>query len=69
MKKVLLTMMLPFCLLIGQDQPELPGWGVYVGYAMVGASGDSVDVSGAELETVGAPGFGVSKGVIILVVL
>ena len=65
MKKVLLTMMLPLCLLIGQDQPELPGWGVYVGYAMVGASGDSVDVSGAELETVGAPGFGVSKGVML----
>ena len=55
MKKVLLTMMLPFCLLIGQDQPELPGWGVYVGYAMVGASGDSVDVSGCLLYTSPSP--------------
>ena len=31
MKKVLLTIALPVCLVMGQDQPELPGWGVYGG--------------------------------------
>ena len=65
MKNVLLIIALPVCLVIGQDQPELPGWGVYVGYGLAGASGDSVDVDGAELETVGLPGFGVSKGVML----
>ena len=63
MKKVLLLIALPVCLVMGQEQPELPGWGVYVGYAMMGASGDSLDVDGAENETVNAPGFGISKGV------
>ena len=63
MKKVLLMMILPVCLVMGQDQPELPGWGVYVGYGMMSASGDSVDMEGATTSTVSAPGFGISKGV------
>jgi len=64
MKKVLLMMILPVCLVMGQDQPELPGWGVYVGYGMMSASGDSVDMEGSgTVNTVSAPGFGISKGV------
>jgi len=64
MKKVLLMMVLPVCLVMGQDQPELPGWGVYVGYGMMSASGDSVDMEGSgTVNTVSAPGFGISKGV------
>jgi len=63
MKKVLLMIALPVCLVMGQDQPELPGWGVYVGYGMMGASGDSVDMEGGTVNTVSAPGFGISKGV------
>ena len=43
MKKVLLTLTLPICLLMGQNQPELPGWGVYGGVVMASASGDSLD--------------------------
>ena len=65
MKKVLLMMALPMCLVMGQEQPELPGWGVYVGYGMMGATGDSVDVDGGELETISAPGFGISKGIML----
>ena len=61
MKKVLLTIALPVCLVMGQDQPELPGWGVYGGVVMANASGDSLD--GAE--AVNLPGFGVSKGVML----
>ena len=56
MKKVLLTIALPLCLVMGQDQPELPGWGVYGGVVMANASGDSLD--GAE--AVNLPGFGIS---------
>ncbi len=64
MKKVLLMMVLPVCLVMGQDQPELPGWGVYVGYGMMSASGDSVDMEGSgTVNTVSALGFGISKGV------
>ena len=64
MKKVLLMMILPVSLVMGQDQPELPGWGVYVGYGMMSASGDSVDMEGSgTVNTVSAPGFGISKGV------
>ena len=62
MKKVLLTLALPVCLVMGQDQPELPGWGVYVGYGMMGAS---VDEDAGDLETISAPGFGVSKGLML----
>ena len=64
MKKVLLILTLPVCLVMGQDQPELPGWGVYVGYGMMGASGDSLDAGdGGSVSMVSAPGFGISKGV------
>lgn len=62
MKKVLLTLALPVCLVMGQDQPELPGWGVYIGYGMMGAS---VDEDAGDLETISAPGFGVSKGLML----
>ena len=48
MKKVLLTIALPLCLVMGQDQPELPGWGVYGGIIMASASGDSIE--GVEAE-------------------
>ena len=61
MKKVLLMITLPVCLVMGQDQPELPGWGVYVGYGMMGATGDDFDPD--SMTTLNAPGFGVSKGV------
>ena len=61
MKKVLLMIALPVCLVMGQDQPELPGWGVYVGYGMMGATGDDFDPD--SMTTLNAPGFGVSKGV------
>ncbi len=61
MKKVLLTLALPVCLVMGQDQPELPGWGVYGGVVIANASGDSLE--GAE--AVNLPGFGISKGVML----
>ena len=61
MKKVLLTIALPVCLVLGQDQPELPGWGVYGGVVIANASGDSLE--GAE--AVNLPGFGISKGVML----
>ena len=61
MKKVLLMMALLVCLVMGQDQPELPGWGVYVGYGQMGATGD--DFGSDSTRTTGGPGFGVSKGV------
>ena len=61
MKKVLLTLTLPVCLIMGQDQPELPGWGVYGGVVIANASGDSLE--GAE--AVNLPGFGISKGVML----
>ena len=61
MKKVLLMMALLVCLVMGQDQPELPGWGVYVGYGQMGATGD--DFSSGSTMTTGGLGFGVSKGV------
>ena len=61
MKKVLLMIALPVCLVMGQDQPELPGWGVYVGYGMMGATGD--DFGSDSTTTTGGIGFGVSKGV------
>ena len=61
MKKILLMMTLPVCLVMGQDQPELPGWGVYVGYGQMGATGD--DFGSDSTTTTGGPGFGVSKGV------
>ena len=61
MKKVLLTLVLPVCLVMGQDQPELPGWGVYGGVVIANASGDSLE--GAE--AVNLPGFGISKGVML----
>jgi len=61
MKKVLLMIALPICLVMGQDQPELPGWGVYVGYGMMGATGD--DFGSDSTTTTGGIGFGVSKGV------
>ena len=61
MKKVLLTIALPVCLVMGQDQPELPGWGVYGGVVIANASGDSLE--GAE--AVNLPGFGISKGVML----
>ena len=61
MKKVLLTLALPACLVMGQDQPELPGWGVYGGVVIANASGDSLE--GAE--AVNLPGFGISKGVML----
>jgi len=38
MKKLFMIIALPVCLVVGQDQPELPGWGVYVGYGMMGAT-------------------------------
>tara|TARA_A100001234_G_scaffold172045_1_gene153402 strand:- start:549 stop:1085 length:537 start_codon:yes stop_codon:yes gene_type:complete len=46
---------------MGQDQPELPGWGVYGGIVMANASGDSLDGT----EAVSLPGFGISKGVML----
>ena len=58
MKKVLLVIALPMCLVMGQDQPELPGWGVYGGIVMASASGDSID----GVEAVNLPAFGVSRG-------
>ena len=58
MKKVLLAIALPMCLVMGQDQPELPGWGVYGGIVMASASGDSID----GVEVVNLPAFGVSRG-------
>jgi len=61
MKKVLLIIALPMCLVMGQDQPELPGWGVYGGIVMASASGDSLD--GVEATTL--PAFGVSRGVML----
>ena len=61
MKKVLLILALPVCLVMGQDQPELPGWGVYGGVVIANASGDSLE--GAE--AVNLPGFGISKGVML----
>ena len=61
MKKVLLTLALPVCFVMGQDQPELPGWGVYGGVVIANASGDSLE--GAE--AVNLPGFGISKGVML----
>ena len=61
MKKVLLMMALLVCFVMGQDQPELPGWGVYVGYGQMGATGD--DFGSDSTTTTGGPGFGVSKGV------
>ena len=61
MKKVLLVIALPMCLVMGQDQPELPGWGVYGGIVMASASGDGLD----DVEAVALPGFGVSKGVML----
>ncbi len=61
MKKVLLTIALPVCLVMGQDQPELPGWGVYGGIIMASASGDSIE----GVEAVNLPAFGVSKGVML----
>ena len=61
MKKILLTLTLPICLLMGQDKPELPGWGVYGGIVMATASGDSLDSDDVEAATL--PAIGVSKGV------
>ena len=61
MKKVLLIVTLPLCLVMGQDAPELPGWGVYGGVVIANASGDSLE--GAE--AVNLPGFGISKGVML----
>ena len=61
MKKLFMIIALPVCLVVGQDQPELPGWGVYVGYGMMGATGDDFDPD--SMTTLNAPGFGVSKGV------
>ena len=61
MKKVLLTLALPFCLVMGQDQPELPGWGVYGGVVIANASGDSLEGADA----VNLPGLGISKGVML----
>jgi len=61
MKKLFMIIALPVCLVVGQDQPELPGWGVYVGYGMMGATGDDFDPD--SMTTSNAPGFGVSKGV------
>ena len=49
------------CLVMGQDQPELPGWGVYGGIVMASASGDSID----GVEAVNLPAFGVSRGVML----
>ena len=54
-------MALLVCLVMGQDQPELPGWGVYVGYGQMGATGD--DFGSGSTMTTGGLGFGVSKGV------
>ena len=62
MKKVFLIIALPVCLVIGQEQPELPGWGVYVGAGMVGASGDSLS---GTTSTLTVPSFGISKGVML----
>ena len=59
MKKVLLIIALPVCLVMGQDKPELPGWGVYGGLVMANATGDSLDGT----EAVNLPAFGVSRGV------
>ena len=61
MKKVFFIIALPVCLLMGQDQPELPGWGVYVGYGQMSATGD--DFGSDSTTTTGGPGFGVSKGI------
>ena len=61
MKKLFIIIGLPVCLIMGQEQPELPGWGVYVGYGMMGATGDDFDPD--SMTTLNAPGFGVSKGV------
>ena len=56
-------LLLPISLIMGQeDMPELPGWGVYVGYGLMSASGDSVS---DDVTTVGLPGFGVSKGLMV----
>ena len=61
MKKVLLVIALPMCFIMGQDQPELPGWGVYGGIIMASASGDSID----GVEALNLPAFGVSRGVML----
>lgn len=66
MKKILLIIALPFCMLLGQDEGQLPGWGVYVGGGMVGASGDSLTGDGVTVSSVLAlPNIGVSKGVML----
>ncbi len=46
---------------MGQEQPELPGWGVYVGYGQMSATGD--DFGSDVISTLNAPGFGISRGV------
>ena len=65
MNKKFITVMLPLCLLFGQsDQPELPGWGVYIGGGMVSAGGDSVDFEGVTVKSLTAfPNIGITKGV------
>ena len=63
MKKSIIMLLLPISLIMGQeDMPELPGWGVYVGYGLMSASGDSLP---DDVTTVGLPGFGVSKGLMV----
>ena len=53
MKKVLLIVTLPLCLAMGQDAPELPGWGVYGGVVMSSASGDGRSARGKQGQTLG----------------
>ena len=61
MKKLLVINVLCVCLLMGQDQPQIPGWGVYIGYGLMGATGDNFDSD--LMTTSNALGFGISKGV------
>ena len=62
MKKVFLMITIPVCLLMGQDQPQLPGWGVYVGGGSFSASIDDFDSDSVKSNTL-FPSVGISKGV------
>ena len=64
MKKVLLILTLPICLVLGQDQPELPGWGVYVGAGSYSATIEGVDADSVKRATL-FPSIGVTKGVMV----
>ena len=67
MKKLFIILTLPICLIMGQDnaaQPEMPGWGVYVGGGLYTASIDDIDSDSVKSATL-FPSFGISKGVMV----